>query len=147
MFDDLRANRNAFIVALVFAIGLIACARLLCGQERKMKDELLFFHATWCGPCEVIHPMVRQLANEVPIRDVDVDREPALARRYRIRQVPTLVRLENGKEHSRIVGQVSAERLRRFIHEKKARNEGSLVPGSFRRTAHRNDGWRSAPVK
>jgi thioredoxin 1 len=119
--DDLRANRNAFIVALVFAIGLIACTQLLCGAERKAQDEVLFFHATWCGPCRGIEPTVRQLAKQVAIRDVDVDREPALARRFAVRQVPTLIRLHKGKEASRIVGQVSAERLRHFIHEKKGK--------------------------
>lgn len=119
--DDLRANRNAFLVALVFAIGLIACAQLLCGAERKANDEVLFFHATWCGPCRVIEPTVRQLAKQVVIRDVDVDREPALTRRFKVRQVPTLVRLHDGKEEARIVGQASAERLRNFIQPRKGK--------------------------
>jgi thioredoxin 1 len=119
--DDLRANRNAFLVALVFAIGLIACAQLLCGAERKARDEVLFFHATWCGPCRVIEPTVRQLAKQVAIRDIDIDREPALARRFAVRQVPTLIRLHNGEEAARIVGQASTERLRRFIHEQKGK--------------------------
>lgn len=121
MVNDLRAQRNAFILAIVFAIGLIACAKLVCGQDRKAKDEVLFFHATWCGPCHVIEPMVRQLAKQVAIRDVDIEREPALARRFNVRQVPTLVRLRDGKEQSRLIGQVSSERLCRFIREKKGK--------------------------
>lgn len=117
--DEFRANRNAIILALAFAIGLIACAQLMCGAEPRPKDEVLFFHASWCGPCKAIEPSVRQLANErTVLREIDVDYESDIAERFRIRQVPTFVRIHNGKEEARLVGQVSVDRLRIFIHPK-----------------------------
>jgi thiol-disulfide isomerase/thioredoxin len=76
--------------------------------------EVLFFNASWCGPCRQMKPIVTQMRGQgYHLRDVDVDRNRSLAQRYQIRSVPTFVFLENGREVSRFSGGTSTENLRR----------------------------------
>jgi thioredoxin-like negative regulator of GroEL len=77
------------------------------------RGEVLFFNATWCGPCRQMKPIVAQMRRQgYRLRDVDVDRDRALAEKYSIRAVPTFVFLENGSEVNRFSGGTSAEHLR-----------------------------------
>src|SRR2546426_1069362 len=58
------------------------------------------FYADWCGPCKMLSPVLEQLAvdhTEVKIAKVNVDEEPALAERYRVRGIPHVVMFRNGK--------------------------------------------------
>ena len=69
---------------------------------------LVDFYADWCGPCQALTPVVTELASECEgravIAKVNVDEAPALASRFGVRSIPTLVLLENGEETERIVG-------------------------------------------
>ena len=77
------------------------------------RGEVLFFNATWCGPCRQMKPIVAQMRRQgYRLRDVDVDRNRNLAEKYGIRAVPTFVFLENGSEVNRFSGGTSAEHLR-----------------------------------
>lgn len=62
---------------------------------------LVDFWATWCGPCRMIAPVVEELANEyegrVKVGKVNVDNEEALAIRYGINVIPTLLLFKNGE--------------------------------------------------
>lgn len=61
---------------------------------------LLDFWATWCGPCRMIAPVVEQLAEENPhicFGKVNVDEQSALAAKFGITSIPTLVLLNKGK--------------------------------------------------
>jgi len=79
----------------------------------KRRGEVLFFNATWCGPCKQMKPIVASLRLQgYHMRDVDVDSHRDLAQKYGIRAVPTFVFLENGSEVNRISGGTSADRLR-----------------------------------
>jgi len=79
---------------------------------------LVDFHATWCGPCAWLDPVLTELARKAGGRyrvvKVDVDGAPELARRYRIGSVPTVVLLRNGEEVDRSVG-VEPQRLRAML--------------------------------
>jgi thioredoxin 1 len=66
--------------------------------------QLLYFTASWCGPCRQLGPVMNEVANEVPVRKVDIDNEPTLAQQYGVRSVPTIVLVENGNEKERLVG-------------------------------------------
>ena len=59
------------------------------------------FWATWCGPCKMISPIVDQVAKEVAgvakVGKVNVDEASALATRYNIRSIPTLLFFKNGE--------------------------------------------------
>jgi len=66
--------------------------------------QLMYFTAAWCGPCRQLGPIMNEVANEVPVRKVDVDNEPNIAQQYGVRSVPTIVLVENGNEKERLVG-------------------------------------------
>jgi thioredoxin 1 len=83
--------------------------------EWHTRGEVLFFNASWCGPCKQMRPIVSSLRREgYRLRDVDVDRDRDLAEKYGIRSVPTFVFVENGGEVDRFVGGTTAEHLRRL---------------------------------
>lgn len=60
---------------------------------------LVDFFATWCGPCQMLSPIIDQLANEVTdvkICKVDIDKAEELTNEYGVEVVPTLILFENG---------------------------------------------------
>ena len=77
------------------------------------KPVLVDFWATWCMPCRMLAPTVKEVADETEGRavvgKVNVDEEMELARRYRVASIPTLIVFENGAEVRRSVGVVEKE--------------------------------------
>ena len=69
---------------------------------------LVDFWAPWCAPCKMIAPSLNEIAEEesdrVTIAKVNVDQNKALAEKYQIRNIPTLIVFKNGKEEKRIMG-------------------------------------------
>jgi len=78
------------------------------------------FWAPWCGPCQMMGPMVEELANEYPaekvkIGKVNVDESQALAGKYEVMSIPTFLIIKNGAVADKIVGGVTKERLKEMI--------------------------------
>ena len=77
------------------------------------KPVLVDFWATWCGPCRMLAPTIEEVAEETEGRaivgKVNVDDEMALARKYRIASIPTLIVFENGEEVRRSIGVIEKE--------------------------------------
>lgn len=77
--------------------------------------EVLFFNASWCGPCRQMKPIVSQLKRQgFHMRDIDIDKNQNLATKYGIRAVPTFVFVENGAEVKRFSGGTSAASLKKM---------------------------------
>jgi thioredoxin 1 len=77
--------------------------QVLLSQEPVIVD----FYADWCGPCKMVAPVLEQIANDrsdVKIVKVNVDEEPALAERYRVRGIPYLALFKEGKLAGQAVG-------------------------------------------
>ncbi|WP_437970104.1 thioredoxin family protein [Sorangium sp. So ce260] len=80
---------------------------------------LVDFTAAWCPPCRALAPILQRLAEEgagrLKVVAVDGDRSPALARRFGIRGLPTVVAFAGGREVARHVGLTTKEKLLKLI--------------------------------
>ena len=77
---------------------------LVLNADRKV---LLDFWAPWCGPCRMVSPIVDEIAEErkdILVGKVNVDEDMALATRFQVMNIPTLVVLQNGRVVNRVVG-------------------------------------------
>ena len=76
-------------------------------EAANAHDVLLVdFHADWCGPCQMLAPIVEEIAaeTEAAVGKVDIDAHQRLASKYDVRGVPTLVIFADGDPVDRIVG-------------------------------------------
>ena len=68
---------------------------------------LVDFYVDWCGPCRMVSPIVDEIAeerNDITVGKVNVDDENALAMKYGVMSIPTLIVFKDGQEKTRIVG-------------------------------------------
>ncbi|EDL57643.1 thioredoxin domain-containing protein [Gimesia maris] len=85
-------------------------------QAAAPKGVLLDFTATWCGPCQKMSPLISRLKREgYPIKKVDVDQEPDLAKRFNVTSIPAFVLVVEGREVARSVGSTTESNLRRML--------------------------------
>jgi thioredoxin len=85
---------------------------LLAGSDRPV---LVDFYATWCGPCQMMVPILEQvgarLKDALQVVKIDTEKYPQLASQYQIHALPTLVLFKSGQPVERIEGALSAEQL------------------------------------
>lgn len=86
-------------------------------EEEVLKSKetvLVDFYADWCGPCQMLSPIVDQIANErkdIKVCRINVDKEQDLAIKYDVMSIPTLVVIKNGEEVNRTVGLVDKNEI------------------------------------
>lgn len=67
--------------------------------------KILYFSSTWCQPCQTLGPIIESLAGQINYQKIDVDNNQDLSIQYGVRNIPTLILLdENGEVKGRKVG-------------------------------------------
>lgn len=81
----------------------------------KDMPVLVDFFATWCGPCQTLSPILKQVKDElgdsISIIKIDVDKNPAIAAQFQVRSVPTMLLFKNGEQLWRQSGILSKSDL------------------------------------
>ncbi|OOV25909.1 thioredoxin [Flavobacterium sp. LM5] len=90
-------------------------------QQLIASDQavLVDFFATWCGPCQMLSPILKQvketLGERITIIKIDVDKNQAIASQFQVRGVPTMILFQNGEQLWRQSGVVSKDELIQII--------------------------------
>lgn len=76
---------------------------------------LVDFYATWCGPCQIMAPILEEVGahmkNRLQVVKIDTDKYPGLASHYQIQALPTLVLFKNGQPVEKIEGVMHTPQL------------------------------------
>ncbi len=89
---------------------------------RSDKPVIVDFWASWCGPCQMLGPVIAQIAEEHPevkVGKVNVDDEEGLSIQYDILSIPTIMLFKNGKLERRLVGFYTKEQIETQFELKK----------------------------
>jgi|TARA_R110002012_G_scaffold7806_2_gene36226 thioredoxin 1 len=78
--------------------------------------KILYFSASWCGPCKTLGPIIESLGNKINYEKIDVDNDNELSVKHSVRNIPTLVLLENGSEKNRLVGLQTEQQILNFYN-------------------------------
>ncbi len=83
--------------------------------EQSEIPVVVDFWASWCVPCRMVAPLLEEIAQErqggLLVAKVNVDENAALAERFGVRSIPTLIRFDHGQETNRVVGALPKTQL------------------------------------
>ena len=87
-------------------------------EQEVLKSEkpvLVDFYADWCGPCQMMGPVIEEISEELDgkakVGKINVDENPDVAVEYNVMSIPTLIIFKDGKEIKRFVGVTDKEEL------------------------------------
>ena len=79
------------------------------------KPVILDFYATWCGPCQMMSPIIEEISKEcgenVKVGKIDTDENVSLAEEYGIMSIPTILIIKNGEVVKTFIGVTPKEKI------------------------------------
>ena len=78
--------------------------------------QVYYFSASWCQPCQTLGPIMEQVSQQVHVEKINVDYEADLITKYGVRNIPTVILVENGQEVRRFTGARSFNDVINFIN-------------------------------
>ena len=91
-------------------------------EEQVLRSEtpvLVDFWAEWCGPCQMVAPVVEEIAHEqagrLRVAKLNVDDSPSTAQRFGVMSIPTLILFSGGEERGRVIGARAKEYVVRIL--------------------------------
>lgn len=101
------------------AVGKTSDAGFELDVLKSAEPVVVDFWAEWCGPCRMIAPALEEisgaLGDKVKIVKLNVDENPAIAAKYGIMSIPTLLLFKNGEIADRQVGAAPKQKLHQWI--------------------------------
>ena len=83
-----------------------------------MPKELFYYTANWCNPCQTLGPIMDEVARQIPVRKQNIDYiDPAILEAANVRNVPTVILVENGQELKRFTGIKSNSQIINWLNE------------------------------
>lgn len=91
-------------------------------EQEVLKSDipvLVDFWAVWCGPCQMVGPILSEIAEEnegkLKVGKVNVDEQPELARQFGIMSIPTMMVFKGGEKVNQLVGAVPKEEILKLL--------------------------------
>ena len=82
-----------------------------------MSQQLYYYSAPWCKPCETLGPVMDQINKQIPVRKINIEyADPAVIESAQIRNIPTVVLIENGQEVRIFTGIKSFNQIIDFLN-------------------------------
>lgn len=85
-------------------------------QEVMQSDRpvLIDFYADWCGPCQMMGPVVEEISNEeagIKVCKINIDEEMELAQKYGVMSIPTFIAVKDGQIAGKQIGAIPKSAL------------------------------------
>jgi thioredoxin 1 len=78
--------------------------------------QLFYFSADWCQPCKALGPTMDRVSGQIQINKINIDYEADVVQKYGVRNIPTVILVENGQEVRRFTGNRSYNDIISFIN-------------------------------
>jgi len=108
---------SLFLILAFLLLGLISAR-----ADDNSSLTLLKFEADWCGPCQQMKPIVNKVSgnfgSKVTVRSINIDNNQAMADKYRVKSIPHIVAIKNGKVVGKVTGFQSEAALTKFVNRK-----------------------------
>ena len=81
-------------------------------------NKLIYFSANWCGPCKMVGPTLEKVSQQgIPVQKIDVDQDPELVSKYGVRNIPTILKVDNnGVVLGTLIGVNSEDTIKNFYN-------------------------------
>jgi hypothetical protein len=78
--------------------------------------QLWYFTADWCAPCKALGPTMNRVSEQISVNKINIDYEADVVQKYGVRNIPTVILVENGQEVRRFSGNRSYNDVMNFIN-------------------------------